>query len=267
MLDWLAEMLGLPAHFKFSEPGNGGGVIHGTASEATLVALLVARAKIMSEFNVSSGKLDANNNSQSGDLNVVQPATVQLPTAERLVGYCSDLAHSSVVRAGMLGCVRIKEVASDDNFQLRGDALKRQIMEDTEAGFVPFFVVATLGTTSVCSYDNLEEIGQVCRQFGLWLHVDAAYAGNSFVCPENRKFMKGIEVSHDRSTRKILPAAAATDDDCAQTVCRFLRCEPPQVASGQLRLLNLLHPRQSTSGRCLQRRSGLPEARQAGPNT
>ena len=60
-------------------------------------------------------------------------------------------------------------------------------------GYVPFCFIATLGTTSSCSYDNLKEIGPVCQQEKIWLHVDAAYAGSAFICPEYRPIMKGIE--------------------------------------------------------------------------
>lgn len=52
----------------------------------------------------------------------------------------------------------------------------------------------TLGTTSCCSFDNLAEIGPICKEFGVWLHVDAAFAGNAFICPEFKYLMKGIEV-------------------------------------------------------------------------
>lgn len=204
VLDWLADMLGLPSHFKFSEPGHGGGVIHGTASEATLVALLVARSRVLEALR----KCDPNNNDPETaiDYNVGQrmqqqqqgdyaaPAGSQMEAnIERLVGYCSDLAHSSVERAGLMGCVRIVGVQSDDECRLRGSILRQQVLEDKAKGLVPFFVVATLGTTSVCTFDDLFEIGLVCREFNLWLHVDAAYAGNSFVCPENRHLMRGIE--------------------------------------------------------------------------
>lgn len=187
VLDWLADMLGLPAHFKFSEPGHGGGVIHGTASEATLVALLVARSKALAK----SHKLDSNNNEPGGDEQVAADST--RVSIDHLVGYCSDLAHSSVERAGLLGGVKITPVQSDDECRLGGSILRQQILEDKAKGLVPFFVVATLGTTSVCTFDDLLEIGLVCREFDLWLHVDAAYAGNSFVCPENRHFMRGIQ--------------------------------------------------------------------------
>lgn len=191
VLDWMADMLGLPKAFKFSESEHGGGVIQGTASEATLVALLAARSKALNATKTTTidltnrQKVDTNNNN---DDDADDPARI-----DKLVGYCSDLAHSSVERAGLLGGCTIKAVQSDDECSLRGEALRAQVLADLAAGYKPFIVVATLGTTSVCSYDNLEEIGLVCREFNLWLHVDAAYAGNSFVCPENRRFMKGIE--------------------------------------------------------------------------
>lgn len=204
VLDWLADMLGLPSHFKYSEPGHGGGVIHGTASEATLVALLVARSRTLEAMR----SRDQNNNEPETalDYNVGQrlqqqqrqhyaaPDGAQAPAnIDRLVGYCSDLAHSSVERAGLMGCVKIVGVQSDDECRLRGSILRQQILEDRARGLVPFFVVATLGTTSVCTFDDLFEIGLVCREFDLWLHVDAAYAGNSFVCPEFRHHMRGLE--------------------------------------------------------------------------
>lgn len=210
VLDWLADMLGLPSHFKFSEPGHGGGVIHGTASEATLVALLVARSNALAAMS----KFDQNNNDPetavdynvgarmqqqqqhaTGAVNYMAPpdGTQVGGGIERLVGYCSDLAHSSVERAGLMGCVKITGLQSDDECRLRGSILRQQILEDKAKGLVPFFVVATLGTTSVCTFDDLFEIGLVCREFNLWLHVDAAYAGNSFVCPEFRHLMRGIE--------------------------------------------------------------------------
>lgn len=63
--------------------------------------------------------------------------------------------------------------------------------EDELQGFVPFFVSTTLGTTGSCAFDNLYEIGQELKNFpGVWLHVDAAYAGNSFICPELKPLLK-----------------------------------------------------------------------------
>lgn len=61
-------------------------------------------------------------------------------------------------------------------------------------GLIPFFVSTTLGTTSSCSFDALDEIGPICTEKSIWLHVDAAYAGSAFICPEFKYLMAGIEV-------------------------------------------------------------------------
>ncbi|KAI5743132.1 aromatic-L-amino-acid decarboxylase isoform X2 [Diaphorina citri] len=177
MLDWLGKMLDLPKEFLACSGGKGGGVIQGTASEATLVALLGAKAKTMQRVK------EAHPDWKDSDI------------IANLVGYCSDQAHSSVERAGLLGGVTIRGLPADDSYKLRGDALEAAIEEDLKKGKIPFYVVATLGTTNCCAFDCLEEIGQVCRQKDVWLHVDAAYAGSAFICPENRYLMKGVELA------------------------------------------------------------------------
>lgn len=65
------------------------------------------------------------------------------------------------------------------------------MQQDETMGYIPFFVSTTLGTTSCCSFDALAEIGPVAREFDVWLHVDGAYAGSAFICPEFRPFMNG----------------------------------------------------------------------------
>lgn len=73
--------------------------------------------------------------------------------------------------------------------------------EDETMGLIPFFVSTTLGTTSCCSFDNLPEIGPVCRRFPcVWLHVDGAYAGNAFICPELKYLLSGIEYADSFNT-------------------------------------------------------------------
>ena len=82
----------------------------------------------------------------------------------------------------------------DRDLGLDGLALEKAIIRDLECGLVPFFVCATLGTTSSLEFDKLAEIGLVTKKYDLWLHIDAAYAGSAFVCPEYRSYMEGIEV-------------------------------------------------------------------------
>ncbi|KAK2142653.1 hypothetical protein LSH36_928g00004 [Paralvinella palmiformis] len=173
MMDWLAKMLKLPD--KFISGGKGGGVIQGTASEATFVALLAARNKMLAFLK--------ENHKTGEDKELIG----------KLVAYCSDQAHSSVERACLLGAVRCHQVVSDDVDEMRGEALEAAMKEDKENGLIPFFVVATLGTTPCCSYDQLLEIGPVCQAEEIWLHIDAAYAGSAFICPEFRPYLDGIE--------------------------------------------------------------------------
>ncbi|XP_057889469.1 histidine decarboxylase isoform X1 [Melospiza georgiana] len=176
VMDWLAKMLGLPDKFLHHHPDSvGGGVLQSTVSESTLVALLAARKNKILELKVS------------------EPDTDESSLNSRLVAYASDQAHSSVEKAGLISLVKIKFLPVDENFSLRGETLKKAIAEDRKKGLVPVFVCATLGTTGVCAFDNLSELGPVCDAEGLWLHVDAAYAGTAFVCPEFRLFLDGIE--------------------------------------------------------------------------
>lgn len=76
-----------------------------------------------------------------------------------------------------------------------GLALEKAILKDLECGLVPFYVAATLGTTSSLAFDKLDEIGPITKKYDLWLHVDAAYAGSAFICQEYRHHMDGIEVN------------------------------------------------------------------------
>ncbi|XP_066130269.1 histidine decarboxylase [Saccopteryx bilineata] len=176
VMDWLAKMLGLPEHFLHHHPGShGGGVLQSTVSESTLIALLAARKNKILEMKAS------------------EPGADESSLNARLVAYASDQAHSSVEKAGLISLVKMKFLPVDDSFSLRGEALQKAMEEDKERGLVPVFVCATLGTTGVCAFDCLSELGPICAREGLWLHIDAAYAGTAFLCPEFRGFLKGIE--------------------------------------------------------------------------
>ncbi|XP_060823210.1 histidine decarboxylase isoform X2 [Bombus pascuorum] len=176
VMNWLGKMIGLPDKFLHCPGGSGGGgVIQTTASEATLVCLLAARTRAIRDVQQN------------------EPDRFPAEINSRLVAYCSDQAHSSVEKAGLIGLVRMKYIESDNELSMRGEALLEAITHDRAAGLLPFFVCATLGTTGACAFDNLKEVGLVCEQNGLWLHVDAAYAGSAFVCPEFRGWLQGIE--------------------------------------------------------------------------
>ncbi|XP_078800402.1 histidine decarboxylase isoform X2 [Oryzias latipes] len=180
MMDWLCKALGLPYFFLHHHPDSrGGGVLQSTVSESTLVALLAARKDKILQLRA---ELD-----QDVDDSVLN---------SRLVAYASDQAHSSVEKAGLISLVKIRFLPADDQLSLRGDALKQAIQEDRRRGLVPFMLCATLGTTGVCAFDKLSELGPVCEEEALWLHVDAAYAGSAYLCPELRWSLEGIEFAH-----------------------------------------------------------------------
>ena len=88
-----------------------------------------------------------------------------------------DQSNSSVEKAGILGSMPMRLLPVDDKCSLRGEILKKAMQDDMEKGLIPCYVVATLGTTSTCAFDNIDEIGQICKEYDIWLHIDAAYAG------------------------------------------------------------------------------------------
>ncbi len=170
VLDWLVEMLGLPE--KFLSTGTGGGVIQDTASSAVLCALLAARERATGFASNARGCNGA------------------------LVAYTSSQAHSSVekaVKIAGLGSDNLRLIEVDEVFAMRPAALARQIAADRAAGLIPTFVCATVGTTSSNALDPLPEIGRICQEQGVWLHVDAAMSGTAALCPEFRFIHAGLE--------------------------------------------------------------------------
>lgn len=183
VLDWLGAALGLPACFLSSAVGpegkpSGGGVIQGTASEAALVALCAARARVR---KAGAG------------------------AEARCTVYGSTQAHSSIVKAAMIAGLaagpddrsRVRLIETDASHAMDPARLSVRLREDLAAGLVPTFVCASVGTTSSTAVDPVEEIARVLHLAGLtgrtWLHVDAAHAGAACVCPELRWMIRGVE--------------------------------------------------------------------------
>jgi aromatic-L-amino-acid decarboxylase len=170
VLDWLVHMLDLPR--KFLSTSTGGGVIQDTASSASLCALLAARERAT---NFASNQRGCDG---------------------KLVAYTSSQAHSSIekdVRIAGLGRQNLRLIEVDRNFAMRPDELRRQIEQDRQSGLVPCFVCATIGTTSSNAMDPVAEIGRICREQNVWLHVDAAMSGTAALCPEFRHIHSGLE--------------------------------------------------------------------------
>ena len=170
VLDWLAKMLALPAEFLSNSAG--GGVIQDSASSASLCAILAARERATNFKSNENG------------------------CREELVAYSSTQAHSSIekdIKVAGIGRANLRLVGVDEQFAMRPELLELAIEEDKQAGRVPFFVCATIGTTSSLAFDPLPAIGEICKKHGIWLHVDAAMAGTAALCPEFRYIQNGLE--------------------------------------------------------------------------
>jgi aromatic-L-amino-acid decarboxylase len=114
------------------------------------------------------------------------------------VAYASTQTHSSLEKAAMiagLGSRNLRQIEVDDRFAMCSQALERQIHQDRVAGLVPCFVCATVGTTSSNAIDPVPDIGRICGQEGLWLHIDAAMSGTAALCPEFRHIHDGLELA------------------------------------------------------------------------
>lgn len=165
MVRWLANLVGLPAEFD--------GQLADTASAASLIALAAAREQAFPDVRKTG-------------LSGLPPGVV----------YCSELAHSSIDKACVvlgLGISGLKKIPTDAEHRMDVAALETAIAADRAAGRRPIAVVATAGTTAVASVDPLPEVAAVCRREGLWLHVDAAYAGAAASLPEKRPLFRGWE--------------------------------------------------------------------------
>lgn len=166
VLNWLRDTMGLPTEFE--------GVIQDTASGATLAAIITAREKI-TDFNI----------------NLKGPSQ-----APRLRVYCSKQTHSSVdkaVKIAGIGIENLVRVDVDNKYAMNPQSLREAVIRDKEDGFTPCCVIASLGTTGTTAIDPLDEIGKICNEFSLWLHVDAALAGTALILPEYSWMIKGKE--------------------------------------------------------------------------
>jgi aromatic-L-amino-acid decarboxylase len=163
VLDWLVDLMGVPQEWKSAGPG--GGVIQMSASDATHAALVVARHR------------------RSDDA-----------SADRMVVYVSNQAHSSIEKGcTVAGIGHCRNIDVDDSFALDPDALRIAISKDLADGLTPIAIVSAVGTTATTAVDPLEKIADIAQQYGLWHHVDAAYAGTAMVCDEFRRYQPGLE--------------------------------------------------------------------------
>ncbi|PIK50113.1 putative aromatic-L-amino-acid decarboxylase, partial [Apostichopus japonicus] len=174
VMDWLGKMIKLPESFLAGEKGLGGGVIQGSASESTVVALLAAKMRVIRRHQETNPNLD------------------QFDILPKLVAYTSDQSHSSVERASLIASVRMRQLATDDKHSLRGDTLLEAMKQDRARGLIPTFVSHT-PLHSPLPFHCCRLTAPSCKDEDIWLHVDAAYAGSAFICPEYRSLLNGVE--------------------------------------------------------------------------
>jgi aromatic-L-amino-acid/L-tryptophan decarboxylase len=168
MMDWLRQMTGLPEGLH--------GVIQDSASGAILCALLTARERLTGWAANAEG----------------------MAAMAPLVAYTSEQAHSATEKGAKIagyGKANVRLIETDENFAMRPEALRAAIEEDRAAGRVPTCVVASMGTTGVGAVDPLRPIGEICREFGVFFHVDAAWGGSALILPEERWMADGVELA------------------------------------------------------------------------
>ena len=164
VLDWLVDLLGLPATWKTTD--RGGGVIQMSASDATHTALVVSR-RVASER----------------------------AAADKLVAYTSKRAHSSIEKgARIAGFQHLRLIDVDGNHAMVPEALEDAVKADVENGLTPAFVGSAVGTTGTTAIDPIRDIAEIAQRFDAWHHVDAAYAGSAMICPEFRHLQDGVEL-------------------------------------------------------------------------
>jgi aromatic-L-amino-acid decarboxylase len=171
-LDWLRQMLGLPAGFF--------GVIGDTASSNTLYALAAARE-------------------MHPRLRIREQGMVARTDLPPIFIYCSEEAHSSVDKAVMtlgFGLNALKRISTDDRLRMDARELAAVIERDRTAGAIPMAVVATVGTTSTTAIDPVTAIAEICAAHKMWLHVDASYGGVAAILPEMRHVLDGCDQAH-----------------------------------------------------------------------
>lgn len=163
VMSWLRQWIGLPETFF--------GMIHDTASTATMHAIAAGRAK-------------------------ADPSQRTKGAEPRFTVYTSEHAHSSVEKGALslgIGQQNVRKIGVDAEFRMRPELLEAAIEQDLRAGLQPCCIVSTTGTTSVASVDPVEAVQQLAERYNVWHHVDAAYGGSAAVLPELRWMLEGAE--------------------------------------------------------------------------
>lgn len=165
-LNWLRQWMGLPDGWF--------GMIYDTASTSSMHAIACAREMVTPEARVNGNNSD-------------------------LILYTSEQSHSSIEKAAIaigIGQRNVRKIPVDSALRMKHDELATIVQQDVDAGRRPFCVVATVGTTSTTSIDPVRQIATIAEKHGMWLHVDAAYAGVAAILPDYCRILDGLENAH-----------------------------------------------------------------------
>lgn len=200
VLDWYGKMIGLPDEFLHSGVDSvGNGLLHNSSSDCLFLTMITARQNALKKLRLKYPSMDTGN------------------LLQFLVAYCSEESHSCVEKAAMVALVNIRVLDTDKNYRLRGETFAKAVEEDIKRGLLPFFASITIGTTSCCSCDPIDEIGPICKTNGIWLNVDAAYAGTALICPEYKHLLKGIEYASTIIVNPVKWMLTSVDGACIWT--------------------------------------------------
>ncbi|TKV93880.1 hypothetical protein SEVIR_9G258400v4 [Setaria viridis] len=172
VVDWMGRLLGLPSRLLFS--GGGGGVLQGSTCEAVVCTLAAARDRALAKLGHEA--------------------------IMKLVVYTSDQTHATFQKGARLVGIppsnfRVIPTSAASGYGLTADAVRAAVDRDVASGLVPLYLCATVGTTGLGAVDPVRELGEAARRHGMWLHVDAAYAGSAAICPEFQGYLDGAELA------------------------------------------------------------------------
>lgn len=198
VLDWLAQLLGLPEEYLSTGPTRGGGVIHGTASEAVMTTMTAAADKYLrAALAADHAGFETLSGEEQEDLRAARRS--------RLVALGGGTAHTSAKKAAQVLGLRYRSIPAPaaNGYRMNGDGLRETLAKVRAAGLEPFFLSTTFGTTDTCAIDDFPSIvavldadrdvqlaaGREAAVSDIWVHVDGAYAGSALVAPETRASM------------------------------------------------------------------------------
>ena len=193
VLDWVAKLFNLPECYLSTT--HGGGVIQGSASEAVVTVMVAARDKYLRETTAHLSGLELEN--------------AVAHKRSTMVALGSEAAHSSTQKAAQIAGVRYRSVpvSKENNFSMTGADLEEVLEQCKAQGLEPFFLTATLGSTSTCAVDDFGSIVPTLAKHAplnqpgeIWVHVDAAYAGAALICPEFQHLTTSFEHFHSFNT-------------------------------------------------------------------